>query len=60
MAAGYYSNTSTCDEQINLGTLWEEALNEYSFESGGTDLRGTDSLEYGTNLSRARGPAATL
>lgn len=50
MAATYYSNPSMGDEQTNLGKLWEEALNEYYAESGGTDLRGTDSSRW--NMGR--------
>ncbi len=52
-AVSYYSGASMGDEVTDLGALWEQALNDYYTESGGTDLRGSDSSRW--NMGRILG-----
>ncbi len=45
-AASYYSGAPVGDEATDLGVMWQLALDEYANESGGKDLRGTDSSQW--------------
>ncbi|KAH8893455.1 hypothetical protein GQ53DRAFT_840505 [Thozetella sp. PMI_491] len=52
-AASYYSGAPMGDEVTDMGALWEQAINDYYHESGGTDLRGSDSSRW--NMGRILG-----
>ena len=52
-AASYYSGAPVGDEATDLGVMWQQALDEYANESGGKDLRGTDSSQW--NMGRILG-----
>jgi hypothetical protein len=52
-AASYYSGAPVGDEATDLGAMWQLALDEYANESGGKDLRGTDSSQW--NMGRILG-----
>jgi hypothetical protein len=52
-AASYYSGAPVGDEASDLGLMWQQALDEYASESGGKDLRGTDSSQW--NMGRILG-----
>jgi fungal STAND N-terminal Goodbye domain len=49
-AATYYSAEPMGDEASDLGEMWKQALAEYTAESGGKDLRPTNSSQW--NMGR--------
>jgi hypothetical protein len=52
-AASYYSGGPVDNEASDLGMMWQQALQEYANESGGKDLRSTDSSQW--NIGRILG-----